>query len=56
MGTSASRDDVSIERIINEAELIRNREDKIGLVMDYDVASRELEKLINLAESQNITR
>lgn len=48
MENTTSRDDVSIERIINEAQLIRNREDKIGLVMDLDVATRELQKLINI--------
>lgn len=44
-GTQSARDDISIERIINEAQLIRSREDKIGLVMDLDVATRELQKL-----------
>ena len=45
MEESATRDDISIERIINEAQLIRNREDKLGLEMDLDVAKRELQKL-----------
>lgn len=39
--STISRDDVSIERIINEAQLIRSREDKIGLEMDLAVAERE---------------
>ena len=43
-----TRDDVSIERIINEAQLIRNREDKLGLEMDLNVATRELQKLQNI--------
>lgn len=55
MESTSSRDDISIERIINEAQLIRNREDKLGLVMDLDVAKRELQKLqdIELQDKEN---
>ena len=52
MENITSRDDVSIERIINEAQLIRNREDRISLVMDLDVATRELQKLQNIEQER----
>ncbi|MBR3163542.1 MAG: hypothetical protein IKF17_05545 [Clostridia bacterium] len=52
MDEITSRDDVSIERIINEAQLIRNREDKLGLEMDLDVAKRELQKLQNIEKER----
>lgn len=43
--STISRDDESIERIINEAQLIRSREDKIGLEMDLAVAERESKEI-----------
>ena len=52
MNEITSRDDVSIERIINEAQLIRNREDKLGLAMDLDVAKRELKKLQDIEKER----
>lgn len=52
MDEITSRDDVSIERIINEAQLIRSREDKLGLEMDLDVAKRELQKLQDIEKER----
>lgn len=52
MDKNTYRDDISIERIINEAQLIRNREDKLGLEMDFGVAERELQQLLDIEKER----